>query len=114
MVETITAEDYASSLQTNSSMTILLLAITVIALGFGVSFAFIVANTIRKPVQQLVDASLQMQQGNLAVADTITYESKDEIGALAASLRETMRFLNAYVAEIGKTLRGDRQDQQDH
>ena len=46
-----------------------------------------------------------MQQGNLAVADDITYESRDEIGILAASMRDTMRLLNTYVDEIGQTMR---------
>ncbi len=105
MVETITAEDYASSLQTNNSMMVLLIGLTVIAVIIGSLFTVFVSATIRKPVDQLVKASLEMQQGNLGVADTITYVSKDELGTLAASMRETLTFLSAYVGEIGQTLR---------
>jgi len=104
MVESITAGDYADSLQTNATMTVLLLALTAFAMVSSVFYTIVVSNSIRKPVQQLVDASAQMQQGNLAVADDITYESKDEVGVLAGSMRETLRFLKAYVDEIGQTL----------
>ena len=105
MVEGITAGDYADSLQTNATMTVLLLALTAFAMVSSVVYTIVVSNSIRKPVQQLVDASAQMQQGNLAVADSITYTSKDEMGVLAASMRETLTFLNAYVTEIGHVLR---------
>ena len=105
MVETIVADDYASSVQTNSIMSVLLLGLTAFALVSAVIFTIVVSNSIRKPVQQLVDASAQMQKGNLAVADEITYESKDEMGSLASSMRETLTFLNAYVTEIGQLLR---------
>ena len=105
MVETITAEDYADSLQTNVTMMVLLVGLTAIAVIIGSLFTTFVSASIRKPVDQLVKASLEMQQGNLAVADTIIYESKDELGVLAASMRETLTFLSAYVTEIGQTLR---------
>ena len=105
MLETLTTEDYADCVATNNTLSIALLLLTVIALVVGISSAFVVSQNIRNPIRQLVDASLQMQQGNLAVADDITYESKDEIGVLAASMRETMRLLSSYVNEIGNTLR---------
>ena len=105
MVEALTEEDYASSLQTNATMTVLLLALTVIATAVGVIFTIVVSNSIRKPIQQLVTASQEMQQGNLAVAGDITYVSKDEVGVLADSMRETLTFLSAYVTEIGETMR---------
>ncbi|MBR3704399.1 MAG: methyl-accepting chemotaxis protein [Oscillospiraceae bacterium] len=104
-IQGISQEQYQAALSLNNSMNILMLILIVAALALGTVLATVVSNAVRKPVQQLVDASAQMQQGNLAVADDITYESKDEVGVLAASLRDTMRFLNDYVQEIGQTLR---------
>ncbi len=105
MVENLTTEDYLDCVHTNNLLFIGLLCVTVAALVFGLTSAFVVARNIRNPIQQLVDASHQMYQGNLAVADDLTYDSKDEIGVLAASMRETMRTLSDYVSEIGRTLR---------
>ena len=105
MIETLTTEDYIDCVNTNNILCIALCCVTVAALVIGIFSAFVVSRNIRNPIQQLVDASLQMQQGNLAVADTITYVSEDEVGVLAASIRETLTFLSAYVNEIGQTLR---------
>ena len=48
--------------------------------------------------------SAEMRQGHLSAAQNITYESKDELGSLAASLKETLLFLHSYVQEISDTL----------
>ena len=103
-IQGISQEQYQSALGVNNTMNILLLLITVASLGAAVVLAFAVSNIISKPVQQVVDASRQMQQGNLAVADDITYESKDEVGVLADSMRDMLRTLDSYVKEIGRTL----------
>ena len=105
MIQDISAYDYDECVATNDILAVALLIVTAVALVVGIAAAFAVSRMIRNPIQQLVDASLQMQQGNLAVADTITYESKDEAGVLAASMRETLTFLSDYVNEIGQTLR---------
>ena len=104
IIQGISQDQYQASLGVNNTLNILLLAITVGSLVVAVILATVVSNAISKPVQQVVDASKQMQQGNLGVADDITYESKDEIGVLADSMRETLRTLNTYVNEIGNTL----------
>ena len=104
-VKELSQTEYANSMLTNKTMTILLLGLTVLSLACGILLAVAVSNTVRKPIEQLVNASQQMQQGNLSVADEITYVSKDEVGELADSMRDTLRFLSAYVDEIGETLR---------
>ena len=104
MIQTLTTEDYADCVQTNVELAVGLAIATALALVAGIASSLAVSRNIRNPIQQLVDVSAQMQQGNLAVADDITYESKSEVGVLAASMRETLTFLNAYVTEIGQTL----------
>ena len=103
-VEDITTLDYVDCVQFNSVLAIILLVITVLALSAGIISSVVVSRNIRNPIQQLVDASLQMQQGNLAVADTITYSSQDEVGVLSNSMQETLSFLSAYVTEIDHVL----------
>ena len=105
MVETISQSEYTGARDTNSTLSILLLGLTVISLITAVVISIVVSNLVREPVRQLMEASGQMQQGNLSVAEDITYKSKDELGVLADSMRETLRFLNDYVAEISNTLR---------
>ena len=105
LVQAIIAYDYADCVQFNDVLAILLLSVTAIALAVGVFSALAVSGNICNPIRQLMDASREMQQGNLSVADTITYESRDEVGVLAASMHETLTFLSDYVTEIGRVLR---------
>ena len=105
VVREFTQDQYQGALNTNNMVNLVMLAVTILALALGTVLAVQVSAAIRNPVKQIVDASTQMQQGNLAVADEITYVSKDEIGTLADSMRDTMRTLNDYVGEIDHKLR---------
>ena len=105
MVEELTTVDYLDCVQFNDVLGLILLGITILALSIGIVSTIVVSRNIRKPISQLVDASCEMQKGNLAVADTITYDSEDEVGILASSMRETLSFLSTYVTEIGQVLR---------
>ena len=96
---------YTHCLQQSNYSVLFLMTVMVICLVLGVLMAFIVTRSIRIPVQQLMHASSEMKNGNLSVADTIVYESRDEIGELAQSMRETFRFLHGYVEEISRTLK---------
>ena len=57
---------------------------------------------ITKPIDELVAVMGEMEQGNLEA--TITYESEDELGVLANTMRRTMHTLDEYVIEISDTL----------
>ncbi len=94
----------ATALKTNNVGVIVIIALIFVSLILGTFLASTVSASIRLPVTQLMNASEQMKEGNLAVADSITYESKDEVGTLAASMRETMQFLHTYISEISNTL----------
>lgn len=92
------------ALNTNNVGVIVILGLVVFCLGLGTYLAHIVSDAVRLPVKQLMEASAQMKEGNLAVADSITYQSNDELGNLAVSMRETMEFLHTYISEISDTL----------
>ena len=96
---------YQASLTNSNVLVIVMIIIGIIALALSFLLVHIVSKSICVPVQQLMDASKQMQEGNLAVADDITYQSKDELGVLAESMRDTLQFLHNYVTEISGTLR---------
>ncbi|MBR6677281.1 MAG: MCP four helix bundle domain-containing protein [Oscillospiraceae bacterium] len=99
------ADDYCVYSRTVSNGGVLvILVLIVVCLIIGTLLTHIVSDSVRLPVTQLMAASEQMKEGNLSAADSITYESNDELGNLAASMRETMQFLHSYITEISDTL----------
>ena len=102
-----TAEDYCDSAARTAVAGIvigivMLIVVTVVA----VFIAGKVTRIITAPVKELTDASRLMYSGDMSAAKLIAYESEDELGALADSLRGTMSNLDAYVKEIDETLVG--------
>ena len=95
---------YSVGLRESNILVILVVILSLISLLLGTLLTHFVTAAVRVPVRQLMDASVEMKNGNLAVADAITYQSKDEIGLLAESMRETLSFLHGYVDEISRTL----------
>ena len=75
---------------------VLLIVITYIAVFLSVK----VTAVITEPIRQIEDAAKQLRVGDLSKADLITYESEDELGSLAITMRESISILNGYVKEI--------------
>lgn len=63
-----------------------------------------VTDGIVSPVKEIVEAAKRMHEGELSIVDSITYESKDEFGMLADSMRGTLQILAEYVEEISLLL----------
>ena len=59
-------------------------------------------NGVIRPIDELVYVTGEMTKGNLQA--TVEYESEDELGILADSMRFTLKTLDAYVKEISETL----------
>lgn len=99
------AENFAKDAKSASNRA---LAIGIIALIIGAGSAMVIAigfsKSITRPIEQLEIAAKEMAKGNLKAADHITYESDDELGQLADSMRFTMTTLSAYVDEISDIL----------
>ena len=104
MVDHSTYTYYESSVRKSNILVVVIIVLAVICLILGTTLTHFVTAAVRVPVRQLMDASVEMKNGNLTVADAITYQSKDEIGLLAESMRETLSFLHGYVEEISNTL----------
>ncbi|WP_124067290.1 methyl-accepting chemotaxis protein [Clostridium sp. E02] len=75
-----------------------------IALAMGLAIVVLLTKSILNPLKELDAAAREMSKGNLKAADSITYQSIDELGVLADSLRFTMKTLDSYVSEISSIL----------
>ena len=91
-------------LRVNNIGIVVIIILVIISLILGTYLTHVVSDSVRLPVRQLMEVSEQMKQGNLSAAKNITYESNDELGKLAASMRETLLFLHSYVEEISHSL----------
>lgn len=107
-----TASDYESSSVILSFIliivgAILLVIITVIA----VKLALKVTKGVTIPIIEIEGAAKKLRIGDLSGAADITYESQDELGSLAQTMRESLVILDDYVDEISGNLmqvaRGD-------
>lgn len=75
---------------------------------FGASFliailmGLYIIKSIRKPLADIEAAAKDLAEGNLNAV--VTYESKDEVGSLANSIRTLIENLNHYIANISYVL----------
>lgn len=75
---------------------VLLITITFIA----IKLALKVTKNVTEPIEQIETAAKQLRIGDLSHANDITYESEDELGVLATTMRDSINILNDYVKEI--------------
>ena len=78
------------------SMTFMLVTGVIIILSLGL--AFVISETIRKPIVRLVDVSKNVARGDLNV--NIDTSSNDELGILAKSFSEMVSIINTLVKEL--------------
>lgn len=79
------------------AITIMVIAIVLI-FAVAASFALYIMRSINKPVAELDDVAKKIAEGNLD--ESITYESKDELGQLAINFNKTVVRLKDYVKYI--------------
>lgn len=98
-----TAEKYESS---SVRLAIILIVIGVVLLIVITAIAIFLTTKVTagivRPVNEIIEAAKKMREGDLSVADQITYVSKDELGVLAQTMRETISTLDEYVEEIAE------------
>lgn len=71
--------------------------------GFAVFISIYTTKTIVRPIKELKNAAGEMSAGNLKVK--VEYESQDELGSLAGSMRETISVLDSYITDISWGMR---------
>ncbi|MEG1686870.1 MAG: methyl-accepting chemotaxis protein, partial [Angelakisella sp.] len=99
----------ASSKTASSISSIVVIVMLILACAFSVVIAMLVTKSIVTPVKQVENAAEQLSKGILSTE--IPYCSKDELGKMAQSMRDSMQTLSSYIHDIDGALstmaRGD-------
>lgn len=96
-----TADNYEkSSVKLALGLIIAGILLLIVITWIAVRLALIVIKGITEPVAQIEEAAKQLRVGDLSRAHEITYESEDELGSLAKTMRESIQILSDYVKEI--------------
>lgn len=97
------ADEYFSSSEANAkSMQITLITLALITIIFVSVTWYFISKSITKPLLEIEGAAKEIAQGNLNV--DISYCSKNELGSLSQSMRETIATLGDYLREIERSL----------
>lgn len=99
------AESFVNESTKSARSSVIVSIILLIAGGtYSLIITGVFTRSILKPVMQLKEASAMMSQGKMDARELVTYESRDEFGQLADSLRLTMATLSDYIREISAIL----------
>ncbi len=91
-----------ANVELTTHLTILLAVIIVIGVTACILLCTIIVRSISRPMEELVRASEHFAKGNLQTE--ITYQSENEIGRLAESLRSAFQSLQEIIHELSRTL----------
>jgi len=81
---------------------ILLTGSITISVVLTLFLTFVIRKSILTPVKEIVKVYDEMSKGNVQVK--VTYESKDELGKMAESIRKTNALLASYIKDISEKL----------
>lgn len=94
--------NYNNSKTAETFSTFLLVAIAVLAFLATIYLGVYITKSLTAPIQELEHAAREMTQGHLK--QEIAYESADELGSLAESMRVTMSTMSKIVSDVGYLL----------
>lgn len=93
---------YAESKSNANVMQLTLIALAIVTILFVSVIWYIITRSITRPLKEIELAAKELSQGNLKVE--IEYSSKNELGSLAESMRDTIKTLADYLHEIEQSL----------
>lgn len=93
---------YNSSMVTKNIALIILILISVISILLCIHMSLILAKLLKEPIIELEKAAKSLENGSLDI--NIEFESKDELGVLANSFRNTCSFLKTIILDINNIL----------
>lgn len=96
------ADAYAEAQSTFQFILILIIAMIAAEVVVAISLAIAITKSIKKPIQECVDATTQIAQGNLDLE--VSFVGQDELGVLADNVRSMIGTLKRYVGEISDVL----------
>lgn len=82
--------------------TFLMAAVILAVILVGVFFSFVIVGLIKTPISEIESAAIRMAEGDLDVE--IAYDSKDELGVLAAQVRRLIHKLQVIIDDENKFL----------
>lgn len=100
---TIQADDtFSSSKSAQLFITVLAIILAILIIIITVVLAAYLTKSLTAPINEIEHAATEMTGGNLDV--TIEYESQDELGSLAVSMRTLCNDFKEIIADIGRIL----------
>jgi methyl-accepting chemotaxis protein len=96
----ITQAETAQSVVSEAVLVIIVIA--AISAVITIAVVIIIRNSIMKPVKEIVRAYDEISKGN--VGAEIKYDSRDEMGKMAASIKKTNAILASYIKDISEKL----------
>lgn len=90
---------YEKAVRLGLEATIMMVLLGVASGAFCVYMAMLITKIIREPIEELAVAANSLSKGELDVS--ITYESEDELGALAENFRVACALLQDVIADMG-------------
>lgn len=95
----VSAEDMNGSVKrTTNNAALFLLALLILAVAIAVGIIAVLIKGLTRPIYELEEMAKAISNGN--IENTITYESKDELGVLANSFRKTCEVLSAVIQDL--------------
>lgn len=91
-----------SNNQLADMMIIILIIVVAVSLLISLVLGYFIARALSRPINEMAFAAEQIADGHLDI--TVTYESKDEVGSLAKSLKSATETLKLYVKDISHNL----------
>ena len=85
-----------------STSTIVVISVTLISLLITILVVAFIRKSILTPVNEIVDVYDEMSKGNMKV--DITYQSQDEMGMMAQSIKKTNTLFTSYIRDISEKL----------
>ena len=93
---------YASGIKMSNIVAMIALYISIAAIIITICFASKIIKLLTKPVTELEQVAQEMAKGNLQVE--ITYESQDELGSLANSMKQLSSNIKEIIEDISYLL----------
>lgn len=93
---------YATAQSKQSDVTLTVLLYFLISMGIAIILCIYIVRSITRPVREMESVAKLLAEGDLS-AD-VKYQSRDEIGSLADSIRTLIRKLRNYISDIEQVL----------
>jgi len=94
----IAEDNYNSAMDAQKRQMAIAFAIAIIAFVFAIAMAIMLIRAVVNPVQEMQKVMQDMEAGTLDVK--VEYEARDELGMLADSMRNTLKFLREVIGDV--------------